>query len=179
MTGEYAKRFNKLHPIKVEVNESTVDDVVKYGHLIKRSEAEMAEAIDIYKTLGNDVFYRPEEQSVEHEQQQWLATRYEPDTYYTTVQNSAPREIDCFTIVLGKKQGMTFPVDIHDQQVNALYDTGTGCSLINYSMYGTLGMDLDKGYQPIVKSFTRENMGALGQVTYTFTINGTPFIYSL
>ena len=32
------------------------------------------------------------------------------------------QEIDCFTIVLGKKTGMTFPVDIHNQQVNALYD---------------------------------------------------------
>ena len=48
VTGEYAKSFNKFHPTKVEVNEATVDDVVKYGHLIKRSEVEMAEAIDIY-----------------------------------------------------------------------------------------------------------------------------------
>ena len=45
VTGEYAKSFNKLHPTKVEVNEATVDDVVKYGHLMKRSEAEMAEAM--------------------------------------------------------------------------------------------------------------------------------------
>ena len=70
---------------------------------------------------------------------------------------------------------MSFPVDIHNQQVSALYDTGAGCSLINYSMYETLGIDLDKGYQPIVKSSTGENMGAL---TYTLTINGTPFTQS-
>ena len=70
VTGEYSKSFNKFFPTKVEVSEATVDDVVKYGHLIKRSEAEMAEAIDIYKTLGNDVFYGPEEQPVEHVQQQ-------------------------------------------------------------------------------------------------------------
>ena len=62
---------------------------------------------------------------------------------------------------------MTFPVNIHNK-VNALYDTGAGCSLINY-------IDLDKDYQSIVKSSTRENMGALGQVTYTLKINGTPF----
>ena len=68
---------------------------------------------------------------------------------------------------------MTFPVDNHNQQVNALCDTGAGCSLINYSMYGTLGVNLDKGYQPIVKSSTGENMGALGQETYTFKINNT------
>ena len=61
VTGEYAKSF-KFCPTKVEINEATVDDVVKYGHLIKRSEAEMAEAIDIYKALGDDVYYRPEEQ---------------------------------------------------------------------------------------------------------------------
>ena len=68
-----------------------------------------------------------------------------------------PKEIDCFTIALGKKTGMTFPVDIHNQQVNALYDTGAGCSLINYSMYETLGIDLHKGYQPMVKSSTGQS----------------------
>ena len=72
---------------------------------------------------------------------------------------------------------MTFPVGIHNQKVNALYDKDTGCSLINYSMYEKLGMDIDKGYQPIVKSST-EDMGALGQVTFTFKINDTPFTQS-
>ena len=98
--------------------------------------------------------------------------------YYTTTLNSAPREIDCFTIALGKKTGTTFPVDIHDQKVIALYDTGAGCSLINYSMYEKLGMNIDKGYQPTVKSSTGEDMGALGQVTFTFKINNTPFTQS-
>ena len=59
-----------------------------------------------------------------------------------------------------------------------IYDTGAGCSLINYSIYETLDIDLDKSYQPIVKSSTRENMATLGQVTYTFKINGTPFTQS-
>ena len=90
----------------------------------------------------------------------------------------APREIDCFTIALGKKTGSTFPVDIHGKQVNTLYDTGAGCSLINYSMFEMLGTDLDKGYQPLVKSSTGADMGALGQVTYTFKINNTPFTQS-
>ena len=71
------------------------------------------------------------------------------------------------------KTGTTFPVDIHNQQVNALYDTGVTCSLINYSMYEKLGMDVDKSYQPTVKSSTEEDMGALGQVTFTFKINDT------
>ena len=79
---------------------------------------------------------------------------------------------------MGKKTGTTFLVDIYNQQVNALYDTGAGCSLINYSMYETLGIDCDEGYQPIVKSSSREDMGVLGQVTYTFTINSTPFTQS-
>ena len=73
---------------------------------------------------------------------------------------------------------MTLPVDIHNQQVNALYDTGTGCSLINYSMLEKLGINLNKGYQPMVKSSTGENMGVLGQVTFTFKINDTPFTQS-
>ena len=45
-------------------------------------------------------------------------------------------------------------------------------------MYETLGTDLDKGYMPHVRSSTREDMGALGQVTYTFKINGTSFTQS-
>ena len=90
----------------------------------------------------------------------------------------AQREIDCFTIALGKKTGMTFPVDIHNQKINALYDTGAGCSLINFSIDEKLGMDIDKGYQPIVKSSIGEDMGALGQVTFTFKINNTPFTQS-
>ena len=69
-TGEYAKNFNKFCPKKVEVNEATVEDIIKYGHLIKRSEAEMAKGIDIYKSLGNDVFYEPEEQYDEHNSEQ-------------------------------------------------------------------------------------------------------------
>ena len=73
---------------------------------------------------------------------------------------------------------MTFPVDIHNQQVNGLYDTGTGCSLINYSMYEKLGIGIDMGYQSIVKSSTGDDMGALGQVTFTFKINDTPFTQS-
>ena len=73
---------------------------------------------------------------------------------------------------------MIFPVDIHNQKVNALYNSGAGCSLINYSMYEKLGMNIDKGYQPIVKSSTGEDMAALGQVTFTFKINDTPFTQS-
>ena len=45
-------------------------------------------------------------------------------------------------------------------------------------MYETLGTDLDKGYMPYVRSSTGEDMGALGQVTYTFKINCTPFAQS-
>ena len=100
------------------------------------------------------------------------------DAYYTTIQNSAPRKIDYLTIALGKKTGMTFPVDIHNQKVNTLYDLGTGCSLIKYSMYEKLGMNVNNGYQPIVKSSTGEVMGTLGQVTFTFKINDTPFTQS-
>ena len=61
---------------------------------------------------------------------------------------------------------------------NALYDTGAGASLINYSAYVSLGQDLDTGYQPFVKNASGEDMGALGQVTCTFTINDQLFTQS-
>ena len=80
--------------------------------------------------------------------------------------------MDCFTIALGKKTGTTFPITFNNtHNYNALYDTGTGASLINYSAYVSLGQDLDTGYQPFIKNASGEDMGALGQVTCTFTIN--------
>ena len=69
-TGEYAKSFNKLHPKKVEVNEATVEEAIKFGQYLKRSEEDIAEAIDIYKSLGNDTFYRPKEEPMAEPQEQ-------------------------------------------------------------------------------------------------------------
>ena len=68
--GEYAKSFNKFHPKKVEVNEVTVDDVICYGMHLRKSEPEMAEAIDIYKALGDDTYYDPEEQATDPPQEE-------------------------------------------------------------------------------------------------------------
>ena len=69
-SGEYTKSFNKFHPKKVEVNEATVDDVIRYSMHLKRSEPEMAEAIDIYKALSNDTYYVPEEQASDPPQEE-------------------------------------------------------------------------------------------------------------
>ena len=80
---------------------------------------------------------------------------------------------------MGKKTGTTFPLTFNNNQnYNALYDTGAGASLINYSAYVSLGKDLDTGYQPYVKNASGEDMGALGQVTCSYTINGQPFMQS-
>ena len=68
--GEYANAFNKFHPKKVEVNEATVEEAIKYGHFLKRSEEDIAEAINIYKTLGNKTFYGPEEEDPTDQQEQ-------------------------------------------------------------------------------------------------------------
>ena len=68
-TGEYAKSFNKFHPKKVEVNEATIGEVVGFGCFMRKSDAEVAEATDIYKALGDDIPYRPEDQSTEPPQQ--------------------------------------------------------------------------------------------------------------
>ena len=70
--GEYVTAFNKFCPKKVEVNEATVKEAIKYGQFLKKSEEDIAEAIDIYKTLGNKTFYGPEEDPTdqqEHQQQ--------------------------------------------------------------------------------------------------------------
>ena len=65
MTGEYAKSFKKFYPKKVEINEATIDEVVGFSHFMRKSDAEVAEAIDIYKALRDDISYRPEDQSIE------------------------------------------------------------------------------------------------------------------
>ena len=62
--------FNKFRPKKVEVNEATVEEAIKYGQFLKKSEEEIAEAIDIYKTLGNETFYSPEEDPTDQQEQQ-------------------------------------------------------------------------------------------------------------
>ena len=58
-----------------------------------------------------------------------------------------------------------------------MYDTGASASLINYSAYVSLGQNLDTGYQPFVKNAS-EDIGSLGQITCTFTINNQPFTQS-
>ena len=68
--GEYVTAFNKFHPKKVEVNEATVEEAIKYGQFLKKSEEDIAEAIDIYKTLGNEMFYGPEEDPMDQQEQQ-------------------------------------------------------------------------------------------------------------
>ena len=62
VTGEYTKSFNKSCPVKVEVNKATIDEFVDYGHIMRKSDAEMAEAIYLYKALGDVIYNGPEEQ---------------------------------------------------------------------------------------------------------------------
>ena len=65
-----------------------------------------------------------------------------------------------------------------NQNYNALYNTGAGASLINYTVYVALGKELDTEYQPYVKNASGQDMGVLGQATCTFTINSQPFTQS-
>ena len=55
--GEYVTAFNKFRPKKVEVNEATVEEAIKYGQFLRKSKEDIAEAINIYKALGNETFY--------------------------------------------------------------------------------------------------------------------------
>ena len=68
--GKYATAFNKFRPKKVEVNEGTVEEAIKYGQFLKKSEEDITEAINIYKTLGNKAFYSPEEDPTDQQEQQ-------------------------------------------------------------------------------------------------------------
>ena len=69
-TGEYAKSFNKFCLKKVEVNKVTVEEAIKFSQYLKRSKEDIAEATDIYKSLGNDTFYEPEEEPTAEPQEQ-------------------------------------------------------------------------------------------------------------
>ena len=70
MTGEYTKYFNKFQPKRVEVNEPMVEGAIKFGQYLKISEEDIAKATDIYKSLGNETFYGPEEESTAEPQEQ-------------------------------------------------------------------------------------------------------------
>ena len=67
--GEYTKSFNKFHPKKVEVNEATVDEGVGFDHFMKKSDAEVTEAIDLYQALRDNIPYGPEDQPAKPPQQ--------------------------------------------------------------------------------------------------------------
>ena len=41
--GEYATALNKFHPKKVEVNEATVKEAIKYGQFLKKSKEDIAD----------------------------------------------------------------------------------------------------------------------------------------
>ena len=70
VSGEYTKSFNTFCPKRVEVNEVTVDDIIRYDMHLKKSEPEMAEAIDIYKAFSDDTYYGPEEQVTDPPQEE-------------------------------------------------------------------------------------------------------------
>ena len=53
----------------MEVNEATVKEPIKYGQFLKKSEEDIAEAIGIYKTLGNEMFYGPKEDPANQQEQ--------------------------------------------------------------------------------------------------------------
>ena len=68
--GEYVTAFNKFRPRKVEVNEATVEEAIKYGQFLRKSKEDIVEAIDIYKALGNETFYGLEENTEDQQEQQ-------------------------------------------------------------------------------------------------------------
>ena len=60
-TRLYASTFNKFRPKKVEVNEATLEEAVRYSQYLERSENNITEAINIFQTLGDDASYGPKE----------------------------------------------------------------------------------------------------------------------
>ena len=54
----------------MKVNKATVEEAIKYGQFLRKSEEDIAEAIDIYKALGNETFYGPEENPEDQQEQQ-------------------------------------------------------------------------------------------------------------
>ena len=62
----------------------------------------------------------------------------------------------------GQENRYHFPVDIHNQQVNALYDTGAGCSLINYSMYKKTWYRPRQGLPAHSQVIHRRKYGSIG-----------------
>ena len=63
-------RDNKFCTKKVEFNEATVEEAIKFGQYLKRSQEDIAKAIDIYKNLGNNTFYGPKEKPTADPQEQ-------------------------------------------------------------------------------------------------------------
>ena len=72
--------------------------------------------------------------------------------------------------------GTTFPVTINLQvNINALYDTGSTRSCMNYDTFFNLGLDLDGKPAPCVRTASGTDMGAIGFAMLTFAINNHVF----
>ena len=66
----------------------------------------------------------------------------------------------------------TIPISINLQvKINALYDTGTARSCMNYDTFFSLGLDLDDKPVPHVRTTSGTDMGSIGFATLTFAIN--------
>ena len=69
VTGQYAKSFNKFCPKKVEVNEATVEEAIKFSQYLKRSEEDIAKAIVLSTRLLETTH------SMDPRKSQWLSLR--------------------------------------------------------------------------------------------------------
>ena len=100
--GEYVTAFNKFCPKKVEVNEATVKEAIKYGQFLRPSIY-----IRHWATKCSTV-----QKKIQMDQHEQPHNDYQPSMlqkkYFSSVITSAPRQLDCFTIALGKKTGTTF-----------------------------------------------------------------------
>ena len=73
--------------------------------------------------------------------------------------------------------GTTFPVMADPNvKINALYDTGSARSCMNYETFFFLGLDLDDKAVPHVQTASENDMGAVGFTTLAFSINKHIFV---
>ena len=103
-----------------------------------------------------------------------LDCRYNPDVYFVECVCCDFEHV--FNIIVGKKTGTTFPINMHDVEINALLDTGAEKSCMSMEMFLRLKLSVNKEKTPKLRNASGKDMKTHGTTMAKFKMGNTIFI---
>ena len=110
----------------------------------------------------------------------WLATTYNPETYFSDIKSSPTNKFtEIYDVTSGREDGTTFKILREKQKYYTLFDTGAEIRVMNSIAFKKL--DLFKKHHDsniLVRKASGKSMDAKGKVTIKFEINGKSYIHT-